>query len=324
MPTSAGNSRPCAPRRLLARSVGPAFQSRGPVFQVHSVYRAAIYLKGQGSAMLVCLVSGDYEPPPNGMALAETIDLRSLELLRGAAASLRDGVLSFDVVGGSRVEVQFAGAKREEACHAGPPARLGPSFMMSALRLESQVRKAQGMLSLDLIGCGEGQSGMQERLLDGARSLGRAASERDSEAGALSARRLVGLGPGLTPSGDDFLCGFLAGLRASGQEGASELRFILAVCAAVEGSLVGTSDTSASFLRCAVLGFAQPAILSLASALANDSPLEAIDSLERIFRQGHSSGADTATGFLYGLSLWAQGYGPFSDHDSAISKEAVC
>ena len=53
---------------------------------------------------------------------------------------------------------------------------------------------------------------------------------------------LIWLGIGLTPSGDDFLCGFLAGLRLS--NGSSLFLH----------TLDRTNEISAAFLRCAAFG----------------------------------------------------------------------
>lgn len=61
---------------------------------------------------------------------------------------------------------------------------------------------------------------------------------------------LIGLGIGLTPSGDDFLCGFLAGLRLS--DGSSV--FLPFLEQHILHTLDRTNEISATFLRCAVLG----------------------------------------------------------------------
>ena len=61
---------------------------------------------------------------------------------------------------------------------------------------------------------------------------------------------LIGLGIGLTPSGDDFLCGFLAGLRLS--DGSSV--FLPFLEQHILHTLDRTNEISAAFLRCAVLG----------------------------------------------------------------------
>ena len=60
----------------------------------------------------------------------------------------------------------------------------------------------------------------------------------------------IWLGIGLTPSGDDFLCGFLAGLRLS--DGSSV--FLPFLEQHILHTLDRTNEISAAFLRCAAFG----------------------------------------------------------------------
>lgn len=93
---------------------------------------------------------------------------------------------------------------------------------------------------------------------------------------------LLGRGPGLTPSGDDVLAGYLLGCRALGQPVPS-----------VAG-LHRTTALSAALLRHAFVGECVPEVAALVSALAGDAPLP-IDALLRV---GATSGAALAAGVL--------------------------
>ena len=74
---------------------------------------------------------------------------------------------------------------------------------------------------------------------------------------------LLGLGPGLTPSGDDVLCGMLVALRAVGQAGmAPELYAALAAAAPT-----ATSPISAAFLRAAAEGLGCEALHAAIAAV---------------------------------------------------------
>jgi Protein of unknown function (DUF2877) len=103
---------------------------------------------------------------------------------------------------------------------------------------------------------------------------------------------LIGLGPGLTPSGDDVLAGALLGLHACGQRSlAGQLGAHVATA-----SIVGTSPLSAAFLHCAIAGeTSAPLHQALSTALTNADWRAALDSLDRI---GHTSGWDHLAGFL--------------------------
>lgn len=83
-----------------------------------------------------------------------------------------------------------------------------------ALLLDAAQRAAGTTLraSLLLRACGSSapESLLEERFVQGAVALASGFSRGASEEALDGALQLVGLGPGLTPTGDDFLCGFAA------------------------------------------------------------------------------------------------------------------
>ena len=101
---------------------------------------------------------------------------------------------------------------------------------------------------------------------------------------------LLGLGPGLTPSGDDLLCGALVVLRAIGAADASG--DLHAAIAAVAPS--ATSPLSGAFLRAAAEGCGSAGLHNIIISLIKNEPIESdIDVLARI---GHTSGWDGLAG----------------------------
>jgi hypothetical protein len=116
-----------------------------------------------------------------------------------------------------------------------------------------------------------------------------------------SVSALVGLGNGLTPSGDDFLCGFLAAARTRCLAAAQGSGLLETLCAAVEGNFGATGDISASLLRWAILDHWPEPLLDLADAIAVDRRAQAFRAVDDLCRFGHASGADMASGFLFGL-----------------------
>jgi hypothetical protein len=103
---------------------------------------------------------------------------------------------------------------------------------------------------------------------------------------------LVGLGPGLTPSGDDALCGALLALRAAGSARLGSLR------QGVSDRLDGTTSLSASLLCAAMEGYAVPCVVRLASALAAGDEDAAEAALPEVLAIGNSSGSDVVAGLL--------------------------
>ncbi|MGN1142888.1 MAG: DUF2877 domain-containing protein [Oliverpabstia sp.] len=120
--------------------------------------------------------------------------------------------------------------------------------------------------------------------------------ESNYESAALEISHLLGLGIGLTPSGDDFLCGVLASLHMTDQEGSL---FALTLKKQISGHLHDTIDISAAFLACALENQYSAAVNSLYS-----NPDCA--SIEQSFSAiGHSSGIDTLCGIWFGLHLFS-------------------
>lgn len=136
------------------------------------------------------------------------------------------------------------------------------------------------------------------------RQLGAALVTGDGDEAAASATRLVGLGIGLTPSGDDLLVGLLAGLEATRDPVRGE------VAAAVTADVGGrTSAAGAAALRHAARGAYTERLQDVVAALAGPArnvtgatPRDGSDGLARAvvgcLAFGATSGSDTLAGLL--------------------------
>lgn len=103
---------------------------------------------------------------------------------------------------------------------------------------------------------------------------------------------IIGLGKGLTPSGDDFLCGVLAGLTCfSGMPKAAGMLYYLRKH--IADSLKETNDISGAFLKCAVDGYYSEAIIKLPEQTDEKKVADLFSGI------GHSSGADTLCGIYF-------------------------
>lgn len=112
------------------------------------------------------------------------------------------------------------------------------------------------------------------------------------------AGRLGGVGPGLTPAGDDCLAGILliAGIRQGEAAGPTLVDI---------ASKVETNDIARMFLHWAARGQSiEPVHRFLVSAAGGDRK-GAAGALDDLIRFGHSSGADLALGLKLGLQLLA-------------------
>ncbi len=114
-----------------------------------------------------------------------------------------------------------------------------------------------------------------------------------------AAEALLGLGPGLTPSGDDLVAGALVAVRRLLPDTADDIAVLGA--ALTEQARARTSPVSSALLAWATLGEAVPELLVLLDALGQDGPLRA--DLAGLTRVGHTSGVDLARGAVAGASV---------------------
>jgi hypothetical protein len=116
--------------------------------------------------------------------------------------------------------------------------------------------------------------------------------------------QILGLGEGLTPSGDDLLVGLLAVLHITGR--LEEVFPSAAHQRVLQDVLTQTSDLSAEFIRCALEGdFAEPVALFVRSLFALGSH-EWHAYARSLAAVGHSSGVDAMVGIMLGCRLLAR------------------
>ena len=110
---------------------------------------------------------------------------------------------------------------------------------------------------------------------------------------------LIGLGPGLTPSGDDFLGGYLLALRAIGRDSmADQLRDLIMPVAREN-----TGRISAAHLGCAAAGIGAEVLHKLICAIiTGDRPAIGLG-LRNVGEIGHSSGWDATAGVVCALTM---------------------
>lgn len=102
--------------------------------------------------------------------------------------------------------------------------------------------------------------------------------------------KLIGLGIGLTPSGDDFLCGLLAGLELFRR---TQTPFYQILQQHILLHTDRTNDISGAFLFCACNGLFSRAVCSLQTLPASHVILHTFSEI------GHSSGIDTLCGIYF-------------------------
>lgn len=114
----------------------------------------------------------------------------------------------------------------------------------------------------------------------------------------ITPRTLVGLGPGLTPSGDDVLAGALVAARATAdprlEQWQQETRAALRVRR--------TTAVSRGLLHHALDGYATPELAAFVTAVCADDRADVGRAAPALLAVGHTSGAALMAGVLHVLS----------------------
>jgi hypothetical protein len=110
---------------------------------------------------------------------------------------------------------------------------------------------------------------------------------------------LLGFGPGLTPSGDDFLLGFLGGLRCVCPDycwsAAEKMAWHMAHNAPKLTTLLASE-----YIRYGVQEYYHQCLYELINAFSTGSDAALTDKAYRLLALGHQSGLDLLIGFVYG------------------------
>ena len=126
----------------------------------------------------------------------------------------------------------------------------------------------------------------------------------DAEGAADEASHLIGLGPGLTPSGDDFLCGFLGTLSLVspflGDQGMDIIDLNRRVMSSIDGR---TNPISHAYLRHYSRGEPSGSTSRMIQSILDGTESSIEESIIDMCRVGHSSGTDIALGVLAAFSI---------------------
>ncbi|MDL4771084.1 MULTISPECIES: DUF2877 domain-containing protein [Thermomonosporaceae] len=252
--------------------------------RVIAVFPTAVYLelRGPEEPRVVAVVTSDAVRPPNAVVVvAERRDRPFHRIREGLEAWVGDGRVE---AAGLHVRVRRWWAPSPALGTMSPPA------LARGLRSLENSLTAAGMT-------GGGLAGHPDPL-----QLAERCAAGDLAGAVEAAERIVGLGPGLTPSGDDILSGMLVSLRLLGgavRPGGTAVWLADWLGAAVTAD-AGTRTTalSATLLHCAAAGGAGAEVAAVLRGVAgHEAPAAAV---RRLLSVGHTSGADLAWGVLAG------------------------
>jgi len=133
------------------------------------------------------------------------------------------------------------------------------------------------------------------------------ASHRLDEMGAKNAAaRLIGLGDGTTPAGDDFLVGHLGGLWSSTRRDAARLKFVTRAGQNIATMAPRTHRVSRAYLEAAATGEVSEKLNAVAVAMGTGSDAGLREAAAAAIAVGHTSGACAVLGLLVGTAAFDQ------------------
>ena len=115
---------------------------------------------------------------------------------------------------------------------------------------------------------------------------------------------LIGLGSGLTPSGDDFICGVLLVLSYMQKAYDKKYKYFKEICTDIKENLYQTNEISIHFLKHALQGHMGKLTHTLLSTIFCDEEAMLFDALSKKMRYGATSGMDEICGILHGIRLF--------------------
>jgi len=279
--------------RLVALRIGTGVPTRPFAGVVRSVFaNAAILTVADGLVTLVPAAAG-------GLPGAITVDVPlgfdfASFVVVGAEAASRAGILRF---AGGAASIDLRAARlwtsrlRDISLDFGDPATDSAwRNVAAALRADGRSDAIARLARQDIL------------------SLSAATRHFHLESAERAAARLVGLGAGGTPAGDDLLVGYLAGLWSSAAGVCVRADFAAGLGKALLGLAKRTNDVSRVYLAAAAAGEALERLAAVAARIAaGAAPTALAEAAAAAVAVGHTSGADGALGLLLGLAAWGPG-----------------
>lgn len=300
-----------------SRPIQPLFEQPPRAGTIHSVFRRAVNI-ALGDTILTLLSDG-LPRMPNSVRLSSVVVEELVRSLRpGMEVWVGDGKLLIPAC-------NFSLCLPETSPWEPRPEIMGYRWHRETVarhvrllaRYLAERPQQDGLAPLVgplLLGQAARETPLARMALPRLRMLARSAWRRDSTGVEEATRGLAGLGPGLTPSGDDVLAGFaavMALLRAQlGADGAARGYVVEMIAAAARSR---TTLLSGVLLAHAARGEVAEHVgeVLLALALPAGESEVVLRAADRVLAFGATSGGDTLLGMLLGLR--ALEGGPESD-----------
>lgn len=257
---------------------------------VHSVYRKTINLSFESS--MLSLQSADTVLSPISLitSLSEE-EMENLPVTSGNKVAVYDHVIEIDT--GIYPHLFFHVNHDSRVYNLSFTPELSKSKrsdLFSMMQAVLEMSKSGGLSQLFSFGPQKELSPTISTAKHHLEKATYALSKRNWSDAAKCLCTLIGLGPGLTPSGDDFLCGIMAGLLLHKLESHP---FTEVFRKEISLHLKSTNDISQAFLNCALSNQFSYPVIKLPQDISERSIFNEFSNI------GHTSGMDTLTGIIF-------------------------
>ena len=281
---------------------------------IHSIFHHACNVSLEGDALLT-LVSSEKGNPAQGIRLKTPPTFTFLNQLRvGQSVACRGGILR---ISGSDLSVDLRTASLWhidlKALRVDLRQRDTARAWVAAW-LELAKHRNRNGISAMIAGTplprhnpviSPGIETLVDRAVQTVPALIGATRNRQVDVAITAVRPLIGLGPGLTPSGDDFIVGYLAGLWSTTGSHSSRLRFMSSLGAWLSQAAADTNAISCTYIKSAVNGHVSEPIATLAQRFGQANSMDSVREATRTALQvGNTSGTDGVLGLLFGCIAW--------------------
>jgi hypothetical protein len=273
---------------------------------VQSVFDSSINLRLDHHKELVTVLISDHYDLPQGIRLdVKNVPFQSLTV--GLQASCRGGILRFSssplTIDLRRARIWDGRLPRTSIDPQKPSTGRAWSIVWQSLNRQQRLKQTD-LIARELFQSDTG-SLLTRKLGQPIQQLITATKRLEPHTSAEAAAKMLGLGPGVTPSGDDILIGYLAGLWSTTTGHHQQLNFLSNFGNLLSALTEETNEISRTYLHYATKGEFASGILALVSAISDGEELTILSAAKDAMRVGHSSGMDSVTGLLLGIAAWS-------------------
>jgi hypothetical protein len=293
---------------LNAVSIGYAVPRNDFTATVHSVFRSAVNLQVESNSELLTIIANNRVNLPQGIRINAPKTFSLEEIRTGEIITCQGGKLQFE---DSSLTINLHNARSWKCNLPSLMADMTNPAVVTAWRSAWKVLDerqecsvsefitenlifSDKMVRLDML------RKVEEEIHDLVNST-RQYNLTDPHA----VGTLIGLGVGLTPSCDDFLVGYLAGLWCTVQGRNECVQFISDLGKVVLRLSSNTNAISRTYLYHATYGQISSLLVALAASICQGENTDNLfDIAEAAMQVGHTSGIASIAGLLLGLAVW--------------------